>query len=142
MIDWLRQRSRPYLFSNTLGAGDRGGVSIAVLDMLEGSTELNGVRRLMRQCRAFPDADGCRPGFDLLPGEHPIIPVMLRDPKKAQEMAASASTRSGVYVAPFSFPVVPKGQDRIRTQMSAAHSAGRTRHARSTRSSRSGARWR
>jgi glycine C-acetyltransferase len=59
-------------------------------------------------------------GFDLLPGEHPIIPVMLRDPKRAQEMAARLDAR-GVYVAPFSFPVVPRGQDRIRTQMSAAH---------------------
>ena len=60
-------------------------------------------------------------GFDLLPGEHPIIPVMLRDPKLAQDMAARLDEK-GVYVAPFSFPVVPKGQDRIRTQMSAAHS--------------------
>ena len=60
-------------------------------------------------------------GFDLLPGEHPIIPVMLRDPKLAQDMARRLDQK-GVYVAPFSFPVVPKGQDRIRTQMSAAHS--------------------
>ena len=59
-------------------------------------------------------------GFDLLPGEHPIIPIMLRDPKLAQDMARRLDER-GVYVAPFSFPVVPKGQDRIRTQMSAAH---------------------
>ena len=59
-------------------------------------------------------------GFDLLPGEHPIIPVMLRDPVLAQDMAARLD-RKGVYVAPFSFPVVPRGQDRIRTQMSAAH---------------------
>ena len=58
-------------------------------------------------------------GFDLLPGEHPIIPLMLRDPKLAQQMAAMMDERN-VYVAPFSFPVVPKGQDRIRTQMSAA----------------------
>ena len=60
-------------------------------------------------------------GFDLLPGEHPIIPVMLRDPKLAQDMTARLDEK-GVYVAPFSFPVVPKGQDRIRTQMYAAHS--------------------
>ena len=67
-------------------------------------------------------------GFDLLPGEHPIIPVMLCDPKLAQDMAARLDAK-GVFVVPFSFPVVPRGQDRIRTQMSAAHSRAKLDHA-------------
>ncbi len=116
IVDWLRQRSRPYLFSNTL-APVIAATSIKVLDMLEASTERRD--RLMENTARFrtrmSDA-----GFDLLPGAHPIIPVMLRDPVLAQDMAARLD-RKGVYVAPFSFPVVPRGQDRIRTQMSAAH---------------------
>lgn len=116
VIDWLRQRSRPYLFSNTL-APVIAATSIKVLDMLDASTERRD--HLMDNAAHFRtrmvDA-----GFDLLPGEHPIIPVMLRDPKLAQDMAKRLDAK-GVYVAPFSFPVVPKGQDRIRTQMSAAH---------------------
>ena len=117
VVEWLRQRSRPYLFSNTL-APVIAATSIKVLDMLEAS----GARRdrLMANAAQFR-ARMAGAGFDLLPGEHPIIPVMLRDPKLAQEMAARLDEK-GVYVAPFSFPVVPKGQDRIRTQMSAAHS--------------------
>ena len=118
VVEWLRQRSRPYLFSNTL-APVIAQTSIAVLDMLEASTERRD--RLMANAAQFRDRMSGA-GFDLLPGEHPIIPVMLRDPKRAQEMAARLDAR-GVYVAPFSFPVVPRGQDRIRTQMSAAHSA-------------------
>ncbi len=117
VIDWLRQRSRPYLFSNTL-APVIAQTSIAVLDMLEGSTDRRD--RLMENAAHFRDRMTAA-GFDLLPGEHPIIPVMLRDPKLAQDMAARLDA-AGVYVAAFSFPVVPKGQDRIRTQMSAAHS--------------------
>ncbi len=117
VVDWLRQRSRPYLFSNSL-APVIAATSIKVIDMLEASTE--------RRDRLMANADHFRArmsdvGFDLLPGEHPIIPVMLRDPKLAQDMARRLDVR-GVYVAPFSFPVVPRGQDRIRTQMSAAHS--------------------
>ncbi|MEO9865373.1 MAG: glycine C-acetyltransferase [Yoonia sp.] len=115
VIDWLRQRSRPYLFSNTL-APVIAQTSIKVLDMLEASTERRD--RLMDHATHFR-ARMSAAGFDLLPGEHPIIPVMLRDPKLAQDMAARLDAK-GVYVAPFSFPVVPKGQDRIRTQMSAA----------------------
>ncbi|NNE81371.1 MAG: glycine C-acetyltransferase [Silicimonas sp.] len=119
VIDWLRQRSRPYLFSNTL-APVIAATSLKVLDMLEASTD--------RRDRLFRNSDHFRnrmsaAGFDLLPGEHPIIPVMLRDPKLAQDMAARLDAK-GVYVAAFSFPVVPRGQDRIRTQMSAAHSQG------------------
>ena len=117
VIEWLRQRSRPYLFSNTL-APVIAATSIKVLDMLEASTERRD--RLMENASHFR-ARMSKAGFDLLPGEHPIIPVMMRDPKRAQDMAARLDSK-GVYVAPFSFPVVPKGQDRIRTQMSAAHS--------------------
>ena len=117
VIDWLRQRSRPYLFSNTL-APVIAQTSIKVLDMLEASTSRRD--RLMENAAHFR-ARMSSAGFDLLPGEHPIIPVMLRDPKLAQDMARRLDQK-GVYVAPFSFPVVPKGQDRIRTQMSAAHS--------------------
>lgn len=116
VIDWLRQRSRPYLFSNTL-APVIAATSIKVLDMLESSTELRD--KLMTNATHFRDGLSAA-GFDLLPGEHPIIPVMMRDPKLAQEMAQRLDAR-GIYVAPFSFPVVPRGQDRIRTQMSAAH---------------------
>ena len=117
VIDWLRQRSRPYLFSNTL-APVITATSIAVLDMLETSTERR--TRLMENAAYFRDRMTSA-GFNLLAGEHPIIPVMLGDPKLAQTMARELDSR-GVYVAPFSFPVVPKGRDRIRTQMSAAHS--------------------
>ena len=116
VVDWLRQRSRPYLFSNTL-APVICATSLKVLDILEASTERRD--KLEANTRHFrdrmSDAD-----FDLLPGEHPIIPVMLRDPKLAQEMAKRLDEKR-VYVAPFSFPVVPMGQDRIRTQISAAH---------------------
>ena len=117
VVDWLRQRSRPYLFSNTL-APVIAATTLKVIDMLEASTERRD--RLMNNASHFR-ARISAAGFDLLPGEHPIIPVMLRDPKLAQEMAARLDEK-GVFVAPFSFPVVPRGQDRIRTQMSAAHS--------------------
>ncbi len=116
VVDWLRQRSRPYLFSNTL-APVIAGASLAVFDLLE--SEGAGMRaRLWENAAYFRERMGAL-GFELLPGEHAIIPVMLRDPKLAQEMAARLGER-GVYVTAFSFPVVPKGQDRIRTQMSAA----------------------
>ena len=117
VVDWLRQRSRPYLFSNTL-APVIAATTLKVIDMLEASTERRD--RLMNNASHFRARIGAA-GFDLLPGEHPIIPVMLRDPKLAQEMAVRLDEK-GVFVAPFSFPVVPRGQDRIRTQMSAAHS--------------------
>ena len=117
VVDWLRQRSRPYLFSNTL-APVIAATTLKVIDMLEASTERRD--RLMNNASHFRARMGAA-GFDLLPGEHPIIPVMLRDPKLAQEMAARLDEK-GVFVAPFSFPIVPRGQDRIRTQMSAAHS--------------------
>ena len=116
VVDWLRQRSRPYLFSNTL-APVIAATSIKVLDLLEASTARRD--RLMENTARFRTCLS-QAGFDLLPGAHPIIPVMLRDPVLAQDMAARLD-RKGVYVAPFSFPVVPRGRDRIRTQMSAAH---------------------
>jgi glycine C-acetyltransferase len=117
VVEWLRQRSRPYLFSNSL-APVIAATSLKVLDMLEASTELRD--RLFRNAGHFR-AQMSAAGFDLLPGEHPIIPIMLRDPALAQRFAEGLGNK-GVYVAPFSFPVVPLGQDRIRTQMSAAHS--------------------
>ena len=117
VVDWLRQRSRPYLFSKTL-APVIAAPTRKVIDMLEASTERRD--QLMNNASHFRARMGAA-GFDLLPGEHPIIPVMLRDPKLAQDMAARLDEK-GVFVAPFSFPVVPRGQDRIRTQMSAAHS--------------------
>ncbi|WP_069299189.1 glycine C-acetyltransferase [Neptunicoccus sediminis] len=117
VVDWLRQRSRPYLFSNTL-APVIAQSSIAVFDMLADGGELRA--RLRRNAGHFRNRMGAL-GFELLPGDHPIIPVMLRDPKLASEMAARLD-QLGVYVAAFSFPVVPRDQDRIRTQMSAAHS--------------------
>ncbi|MEM7215037.1 MAG: glycine C-acetyltransferase [Pseudomonadota bacterium] len=119
VIDWLRQRSRPYLFSNTL-APVIAATSLKVLDMLESSTERKD--QLMENAHHFRKRMS-KAGFDLLEGEHPIIPVMLRDPKLAQQVAGKLNDL-GVYVAPFSYPVVPLGKDRIRTQMSAAHSRG------------------
>jgi len=115
VVDWLRQRSRPYLFSNTL-APVIAGASLKVFDLLEErGDDLRA--RLWDNAAHFRARMGAL-GFELLPGDHAIVPVMLRDPKLAQEMAARLGER-GVYVTAFSFPVVPKGQDRIRTQMSA-----------------------
>jgi glycine C-acetyltransferase len=116
-VEWLRQKARPYLFSNTL-APVIAEVSLGVLDLVEGGDGLR--RRLRENARHFRDRLS-RLGFELLPGEHPIIPVMLHDAKLAQEMAARLM-EEGVYVIGFFFPVVPRGQARIRTQLSAAHS--------------------
>jgi len=117
IVDWLRQRSRPYLFSNTL-APVIAATSIRVLDLLEEGTDLRD--RLQSNSQYFR-AQMTTLGFDLLPGEHPIIPVMLGDAKLAAKMA-DRLLEEGIYVIGFSFPVVPKGKARIRTQMSAAHS--------------------
>lgn len=117
LVEWLRQRSRPYLFSNTL-APVNAATSLSVLDRL---AEEQGLRKRLFENAAFFRREMTKLGYELLPGEHPIIPVMLRDPKRAQDLAA-ALDQLGVFVTAFSFPVVPKGQDRIRTQMSAAHS--------------------
>jgi glycine C-acetyltransferase len=117
VVEWLRQKARPYLFSNTL-APVVAAVSLAVLDLVERGDDLR--RRLRENARFFREGM-TRLGFELLPGEHPIIPVMLHDAKLAQELARRLLDE-GVYVIGFFFPVVPKGQARIRTQMSAAHS--------------------
>ncbi len=114
IVGWLRQRSRPYLFSNSV-APIIAASSIAVLDLLERDNSL--AERLHENARYFRGKMEER-GFDLIPGEHPIIPVMLGDAKLATEMADRLLER-GIYVIGFSFPVVPKGQARIRTQMSA-----------------------
>jgi glycine C-acetyltransferase len=116
IVAWLRQRSRPYLFSNTL-APMIAATSIAVLDMLEKGGEL---RAKLRANSARFRAGMEKLGFTLLPGDHPIIPVMLGDAKVASEMA-DRMLQKGIYVVGFSFPVVPRGQARIRTQISAAH---------------------
>ena len=117
VVDWLRQRSRPYLFSNTL-CPMIAATSLKVLDLLEESAELR--QRLMANADHFRRGLTAL-GFTLVPGQHPIIPVMLGEARLAQDMAARLLDR-GIYVIGFSFPVVPKGQARIRTQMSAAHS--------------------
>lgn len=116
VIEWLRQRSRPYLFSNTL-APMIAETSLAVLDLLEESDEL---RQRLRHNSAYFRNGLESLGFTLVPGEHPIIPVMLGEAHLAQDMSARLLVE-GIYVIGFSFPVVPRGQARIRTQMSAAH---------------------
>jgi glycine C-acetyltransferase len=116
IIDMLRQRSRPYLFSNSL-APSIVGASLKALDMIEQGDDLRA--RLFDNAKRFR-AGMADAGFDLLPGEHPIIPVMLGDAKLAQDMAAGLM-KEGIYVTGFFFPVVPKGKARIRTQMSTAH---------------------
>lgn len=116
IVEWLRQRSRPYLFSNTL-APIIAAVSLKVLEMLEGSNEL---RQRLFDNAAYFRREMTKLGFDLIPGEHPIIPVMIGDAVKAKRLA-DALLSEGLYVISFSFPVVPQGRARIRTQMSAAH---------------------
>ncbi len=116
VVAMLRQRSRPYLFSNTL-APSIVGASIAVLDVLEGSTALRD--KLEQNAQQFRKGMTAA-GFDLVPGEHPIIPVMLYDAPLSQRFA-EALLAEGIYVIGFYYPVVPKGQARIRVQLSAAH---------------------
>ncbi len=114
VVGWLRQRSRPYLFSNSV-APMIAATSIAVLDLLERD---NSLQQQLHSNAAYFREKMTERGFDLKPGEHPIIPVMLGDAVLATRMADMLLER-GVYVVGFSFPVVPKGQARIRTQMSA-----------------------
>jgi glycine C-acetyltransferase len=116
IIDWLRQRSRPYLFSNSIPPFI-AAASIRVLDLLESSDHL---RTQLRNNAAHFRKAMTAAGFQLVPGEHPIIPIMLGDAKVATEFAHRL-LEHGVYVIGFSFPVVPHGKARIRTQMSAAH---------------------
>ncbi|MBI2380292.1 MAG: glycine C-acetyltransferase [Gammaproteobacteria bacterium] len=116
IIDILRQRSRPYLFSNTL-CPSIAAATIRCLDMLESGDSL---RKKLRENAAHFRAEMGKLGFSLQPGEHPIIPVMLGDAALAKRFA-DLMLKEGIYVVGFSFPVVPKGAARIRTQMSAAH---------------------
>jgi len=118
IIELLRQRSRPYLFSNTL-APPIAAASTKVLDIL-GSEEGALLRARLRANGAYFRRAMAALGFDLVPGQHPIIPVMLGDAGRATRMA-DALLAEGIYVIGFSYPVVPKGKARIRTQMSAAH---------------------
>lgn len=117
IIEYLRQRSRPYLFSNTV-APPIVGAALKVFELLSGSTELRDrvERNTMQFRRAMTAA-----GFQIRPGVHPIVPIMLGDARLATEMADRLLVR-GIYVIGFSFPVVPRGQARIRVQLSAAHS--------------------
>ena len=116
IVDLLRQRSRPYLFSNTV-APAICAATIRTIELLEESTALRD--KVHENARYFR-AEMEKLGFDLLPGEHPIVPVMLYDPKVAHEFARRMLEK-GVYVVAFCYPVVPKGKDRIRTQISAGH---------------------
>ena len=116
IIALLRQRSRPYLFSNTLPPSVVGA-SIAVFDLLSSTTALRD--KLMENTKRFRSAMTAA-GFDIKPGEHPIVPIMLYDERLAHDMARKLLEK-GIYVIGFSFPVVPKGQARIRVQLSAAH---------------------
>ena len=116
IVELLRQRSRPYLFSNTL-APSIAGASIKVLEILEGSTALRD--KLERNTRYFRQAM-TEAGFDILPGDHPIVPIMLYDAVLSQQFADQLLAE-GIYVIGFYFPVVPKGKARIRVQLSAGH---------------------
>jgi len=116
IVDLLRQRSRPYLFSNTV-APAICAATIRTIELLEESTALRD--KVHENARYFR-AEMEKLGFDLLPGEHPIVPIMLYDPKVAHEFARRMLEK-GVYVVAFCYPVVPKGRDRIRTQISAGH---------------------
>ncbi|GGZ40973.1 2-amino-3-ketobutyrate coenzyme A ligase [Echinicola pacifica] len=116
IIDILRQRSRPYLFSNTL-APSITGASIKVFDLLSETTEL---RDKLEENTLYFRKEMTAAGFDIKPGEHPIVPIMLYDAALSQKMAEKLLEK-GVYVIGFYYPVVPKGQARIRVQISAAH---------------------
>ena len=116
LVDYLRQRSRPYLFSNTL-MPTIAATSVAVLDLLASTSDLR--ERLFDNARRFRDGMAAS-GFRLVPGAHPIVPVMLGDAGLAARMAERL-LELGIYVVAFSYPVVPKGQARIRVQLSAAH---------------------
>jgi glycine C-acetyltransferase len=117
IVGWLRQRSRPYLFSNSV-APPVAAATLRVLDLLENSTDL---RERLQENTVYFRGQMQALGFNLVPGEHPIIPVMLGEAPLAVELAERVQAL-GVYVVAFAFPVVPHGKARIRTQMSAAHS--------------------
>lgn len=116
IIELLRQRSRPYLFSNTIAPP----IAAASLTALKLASESPDLRQQLRENTAFFRSAMSAAGFDIVPGEHPIVPVMFGDAKLAARIA-SELLEKGLYVIAFSFPVVSDGQARIRTQMSAAH---------------------
>jgi len=116
IVELLRQRSRPYLFSNTLAPAIAAS-SLKVIEMLSASTKLRD--KLESNTKYFRGKMSTL-GFDIVPGTHPIVPIMLGDAVLAQKMASMLLDR-GIYVIGFSYPVVPKGKARIRTQISAAH---------------------
>jgi glycine C-acetyltransferase len=116
IVDLLRQRSRPYLFSNSV-APSIAGASIAAFELISSEPALR--ERLMANTRTFREGM-TKAGFTIKPGETPIVPIMLGDAKLAQQMAAKMLAE-GIYVIGFSFPVVPRGEARIRVQLSAAH---------------------
>lgn len=116
LIEWLRQRSRPYLFSNSL-APAVAGASAAVIDLLSETTVLRD--KLMDNAARFRE-EMTRSGFDIKPGDHPIVPIMLYDAKVASKMAEEL-LREGIYVIGYAYPIVPKGEARIRVQISAIH---------------------
>ena len=124
VIELLRQRSRPYLFSNTV-APSIVGASIAVLDLLEASTELRD--KLDTNTAYFRQAITAA-GFDIKPGTHPIVPVMIYDAVKAQALSKRL-LELGLYAVGFFYPVVPNGQARIRCQISAAHEMAQLKNA-------------
>ena len=124
IIEMLRQRSRPYLFSNSL-APPIVGAATAVFDLLSETTELRD--QLMENMRYFRQKI-TEAGFDIKPGESPIVPIMLYDARKAQDFA-NALLEEGIYVIGFFYPVVAKGQARIRVQLSAAHTKEHLEHA-------------
>ena len=116
IVDLLRQRSRPYLFSNSLAPA----ICAATIETINMLTESTALRDRVHENARYFRSEMEKLGFDLLPGEHPIVPVMLYDPKVAGEFARRMLEK-GVYVVGFCYPVVPKGRDRVRTQISAGH---------------------
>ena len=116
IVDLLRQRSRPYLFSNSLAPA----ICAATIETINMLTESTALRDKVHENARYFRSEMEKLGFDLLPGEHPIVPVMLYDPKVANEFARRMLEK-GVYVVGFCYPVVPKGRDRVRTQISAGH---------------------
>jgi glycine C-acetyltransferase len=124
VVEWLRQRARPYLFSNTI-APAIVYASLKVLDLVRNGDDL---RMKLRENSSFFRQEMSSLGFDLIPGDHPIIPVMIGDATKAQELSR-ALLSEGVYVIGFSYPVVPMGKARIRTQMSAGVDQGQLERA-------------
>ena len=116
IVDYLRQRSRPYLFSNTLAPP----IVVGALKALELVQQSPALRQTLWENTGYFREGMARLGFDIIPGSHPIVPVMLRDELKTAEMASAVKER-GIFVVGFSFPVVPRGEARIRVQVSAAH---------------------